>query len=189
MWFIPATLSHADSEKGIPNSPNRSRTYDLPITSSDALPLSYRRHVEAVQETRGGSAGDSWGLYGGLVVALMETREGSTGDSWGLCWRLLEGLQGTREGSTGDSSGVYRGLVRALQGTRGGSTGDSCRVYRGLVRALQWTRGDSTGDSWGLYRWLVGFPFYFKILLCIKALQNIIFQLETQAIVPARADL
>ena len=25
--------------------PNRSRTYDLPITSSDALPLSYRRLV------------------------------------------------------------------------------------------------------------------------------------------------
>ena len=27
--------------------PNRSRTYDLPITSSDALPLSYRRLVGA----------------------------------------------------------------------------------------------------------------------------------------------
>ena len=30
-----------------PSSPNRSRTYDLPITSSDALPLSYRRLVGA----------------------------------------------------------------------------------------------------------------------------------------------
>ena len=34
-------------EKEIPSSPNRSRTYDLPITSSDALPLSYRRLVGA----------------------------------------------------------------------------------------------------------------------------------------------
>ena len=33
--------------KEIPSSPNRSRTYDLPITSSDALPLSYRRLVGA----------------------------------------------------------------------------------------------------------------------------------------------
>ena len=33
--------------KEIPSSPNRSRTYDLPITSSDALPLSYRRLVRA----------------------------------------------------------------------------------------------------------------------------------------------
>ena len=33
---------------GYPNGyPNRSRTYDLPITSSDALPLSYRRLVWA----------------------------------------------------------------------------------------------------------------------------------------------
>ena len=31
----------------IPSFPNRSRTYDLPITSSDALPLSYRRLVGA----------------------------------------------------------------------------------------------------------------------------------------------
>ena len=29
------------------STPNRSRTYDLPITSSDALPLSYRRLVGA----------------------------------------------------------------------------------------------------------------------------------------------
>ena len=35
------------SEKEIPSSPNRSQTYDLPITSSDALPLSYRRLVGA----------------------------------------------------------------------------------------------------------------------------------------------
>ena len=31
--------------KGIPSAPIRSRTLDLPITSSDALPLSYRRLV------------------------------------------------------------------------------------------------------------------------------------------------
>ena len=30
-----------------PSAPIRSRTYDLPITSSDALVLSYRRLVEA----------------------------------------------------------------------------------------------------------------------------------------------
>ena len=35
------------SVKEIPSSPNRSRTYDLPITSSDVLPLSYRRLVGA----------------------------------------------------------------------------------------------------------------------------------------------
>ena len=34
-------------KKKLPSSPNRSRTYDLPITSSDALPLSYRRLVGA----------------------------------------------------------------------------------------------------------------------------------------------
>ena len=31
-----------DSEKKNPSSPNRSRTYDLLVTSPDALPLSYR---------------------------------------------------------------------------------------------------------------------------------------------------
>ena len=34
-------------EKGNPSAPIRSQTYDLPITSSDALPLSYRRRVGA----------------------------------------------------------------------------------------------------------------------------------------------
>ena len=41
------SVTQAFSEKEIPSSPNRSRTYDLPITSSDALPLSYRRVVGA----------------------------------------------------------------------------------------------------------------------------------------------
>ena len=35
-----SVMTQAYSEKEIPSSPNRSRTYDLPITSSDALPLS-----------------------------------------------------------------------------------------------------------------------------------------------------
>ena len=38
-------VTKAYSENENPSSPNRSRTYDLPITSSDALPLSYRRLV------------------------------------------------------------------------------------------------------------------------------------------------
>ena len=37
----------AYSEKRNPSAPLRSRTQDLPITSSDALPLSYRRLVGA----------------------------------------------------------------------------------------------------------------------------------------------
>ena len=41
MYYSVMTQEY--SEKEIPSSPNRSRTYDLPITSSDALPLSYRR--------------------------------------------------------------------------------------------------------------------------------------------------
>ena len=36
-------MTQAYSEKEIPSSPNGSQTYDLSITSSDALPLSYRR--------------------------------------------------------------------------------------------------------------------------------------------------
>ena len=42
-----SVMAQAYSEKEIPSSSNRSRTYDLPITSSDALPLSYRRLVGA----------------------------------------------------------------------------------------------------------------------------------------------
>ena len=42
-----SVITQAYSEKEIPSSPNRSRTYDLPITSSDAPPLSYRRLVRA----------------------------------------------------------------------------------------------------------------------------------------------
>ena len=36
-------MTQAYSEKGNPSAPIRSRTQDLPTTSSDALPLSYRR--------------------------------------------------------------------------------------------------------------------------------------------------
>ena len=39
-------VTQAYSEKN-PSAPIRSRTQDLPITSSDALPLSYRRLVGA----------------------------------------------------------------------------------------------------------------------------------------------
>ena len=42
-----SVMTQAYSEKEFPSSPNRSRTYDLPITSSDALPLSYRRLMGA----------------------------------------------------------------------------------------------------------------------------------------------
>ena len=41
------SVTQAYSGKGNPSSLNRSRTYDLLITSSDALPLSYRRLVGA----------------------------------------------------------------------------------------------------------------------------------------------
>ena len=37
-------VTQANSDKGNPSAP---RTYDLPITSLDALPLSYRRLVGA----------------------------------------------------------------------------------------------------------------------------------------------
>ena len=40
-------VTQAYSEKRNPSAPIRSRTLDLPITSSDALPLSYRRLVGA----------------------------------------------------------------------------------------------------------------------------------------------
>ena len=44
-------VTRAYSEKRNPSAPIRSRTYDLLITSSDALPLSYRRLVRAVHGT------------------------------------------------------------------------------------------------------------------------------------------
>ena len=40
-----SVMTQAYSEKEIPSSPNRSRNYDLPITSSDVPPLNYRRLV------------------------------------------------------------------------------------------------------------------------------------------------
>ena len=42
-----SVMTQANSEKEILSSPNRSRTYDLPITNSDALQLGYRRLVGA----------------------------------------------------------------------------------------------------------------------------------------------
>ena len=56
------------SEIDIPSSPNGSRTYDLPITSSDALPLSYRRLVGAKAIKLGSSFSSSkyrsWSILG-----------------------------------------------------------------------------------------------------------------------------
>ena len=40
-------MTQANSEKGNPSAPIRSRTKDLQITSLDALPLSYRRLMGA----------------------------------------------------------------------------------------------------------------------------------------------
>ena len=40
--FYLVTQAYSE-KKEIPSAPNRSRTYDLPISTSDALPLSYRR--------------------------------------------------------------------------------------------------------------------------------------------------
>ena len=42
-----SVMTPANLEKEIPSAPIRSRTYDLPITSSDALPLRNRRFVGA----------------------------------------------------------------------------------------------------------------------------------------------
>ena len=47
MMNVFQQVTQAYSEKEIPSAPNRSRTYDLPISTSDALPLSYRRLVVA----------------------------------------------------------------------------------------------------------------------------------------------
>ena len=63
MMSYSVTTQASYSEKEIPSSPNRSRTYDLPITSSDALPLSYRRLVGAKAIKLG-----SWDKRIGLVV-------------------------------------------------------------------------------------------------------------------------
>ena len=41
-------MTQANSENENQSAPIRSRTYDLPITSSDALPVSYRRLVGAI---------------------------------------------------------------------------------------------------------------------------------------------
>ena len=42
-----SVMTQANLNQEIPSAPVRSRTYNLPITSSDALPLSYRRLVGA----------------------------------------------------------------------------------------------------------------------------------------------
>ena len=47
--------TQANSEKGNPSSPDRSRTHDLPITSSDALPLSCTRRLVGAEAIELGS--------------------------------------------------------------------------------------------------------------------------------------
>ena len=47
MFFLLVTQAYSDKVKTNPSAPNRSRAYDLPISTSDALPLSYRRLVVA----------------------------------------------------------------------------------------------------------------------------------------------
>ena len=42
-----SVMTQANLEKEIPSAPIRTRTKDLPITSSEAPPLSYRRLVGA----------------------------------------------------------------------------------------------------------------------------------------------
>ena len=46
IFFQSVTQAYSVKEKNL-SAPNKSQTYDLPITSSDALPLSYRRLVAA----------------------------------------------------------------------------------------------------------------------------------------------
>ena len=46
LWLFSQWQRHTQKKEN-PSSPNRSQTYDLPITSLDALPLSYRRLVGA----------------------------------------------------------------------------------------------------------------------------------------------
>ena len=41
----------SDSEETVPSTLGRRRTYDLLVTSPDALPLSYRRLVRAAEAT------------------------------------------------------------------------------------------------------------------------------------------
>ena len=65
------SVTQAYSEKEIPCSPNRSRTYDFPITSSDALPLSYRRLV-GDKAIKLGSC-DKHAVRRMFVVTTMET--------------------------------------------------------------------------------------------------------------------
>ena len=47
MTYLTKSMFERNAEKENPRSPTGSRNYDLPITSSDALPLSYGRLVGA----------------------------------------------------------------------------------------------------------------------------------------------
>ena len=90
-WFfyISVTLEKDDFFKSMTqptrkdnlSSPNKSRTYDLLVTSADALPLSYRGFVEAIKATKRGSCEETSCILLGLerpyvtyAVAMIETR-------------------------------------------------------------------------------------------------------------------
>ena len=60
------------SEKSFPSSPNRSRTYDLPVASPGAIPLSYRRPVEARP------------LYSVHVTNILRTAKDWNIDEWNM---------------------------------------------------------------------------------------------------------
>ena len=71
-----SVMTQPYSEKEIPSSPNRSRTYDLPITSSDALPLSYRRLVGAKAIKLGSCILTGFEIPLFFVVVEFKTRKG-----------------------------------------------------------------------------------------------------------------
>ena len=67
-----SVMTQAYSEKEIPSSPNRSRTYELPFTCSDALPLSYRRHLHFTFTIL-----QAFPLYKAYMLGFGQVRKGS----------------------------------------------------------------------------------------------------------------
>ena len=62
-----SVMTQANSEKEIPSAPIRSRTQDLPIISSDALPLSCRRLMGAKAIKLG-----SWDKHPALTARIVK---------------------------------------------------------------------------------------------------------------------
>ena len=78
-WFFKSMTQ--TTRKDNLSSPNKSRTYDLLVTSADALPLTYRGFVEAIKATKLGSCEETSCILLGLerpyvtyAVAMIETR-------------------------------------------------------------------------------------------------------------------